>query len=94
MDGTPQWAVCAAGFCIFRAEVRNVGPGCGRAVRGITRFYDGNAAIGAGYNWSVEGSAIIRPNEVFAYTVNVPQSVASATTRYVTEPAWTDVRCP
>lgn len=95
MDGTPQWAFCAAGFCIFRAEVRNVGPGCGNTVRGVTRFYDASgAAIGAGHNWSLDAGAVIRPNEVVAYSVNTTQGVATATARYLTEPSWTDVRCP
>lgn len=96
MDGTPQWVACVIGLCVFRAELRNMGQGCGTSVRGVTRFYDGGgAALGAAYNWSVNNDQIIRPNEVFTYQISgVPQSIAAATQRYLTEPAWTDVRCP
>lgn len=96
MEGGSTWQNCLLGNCSFRAELRNTGPGCATGVRGVTRFYDAtDAVLGAGLNWGLTDGTIVRPGEVFAYSIfPVSIDVANKAKTYVTEPAWTDVRCP
>lgn len=96
MEGGSQWQNCLLGSCSFRAEIRNTGAGCATGVRGVTRFYDQvDAPLGAAYNWGLGDGAIIRPGEVFAYSIfPVPLETAQKSKTYQTEPAWTNINCP
>jgi hypothetical protein len=94
--GPSQWVNClpVVQLCTFQAEIKNVGSGCASDVRGTTRFETTGGAVLGSFNWTT-GGGVMRSNETFVYAIpNVPVNIWSIPTQFVTQPSWTDVRCP
>jgi hypothetical protein len=95
-EGGGFFSLCSSVICQFSAPIRNVGAGCATNVRGTTTFYNtAHQQIGPVVNWTLAVSQILRPNEAVSVpSTGVQSSNAQQTSTYITEPFWTDVRCP
>jgi hypothetical protein len=80
--------------CSFQGELRNVGGGSATAVHGVTRFYSDGRPMEGSFSWAID-TGVVRPDELVSYrTATVPAAIVTATMGYLTEPVWTNVRCP
>lgn len=93
-SGAGTWLLCAVN-CVFQGDGRNLGSGCARDVRGVTRFYGASGEqLGSAFAWSLAATRTVRPNEAFVYLVTlVPTDINSRMRQYRSEVAWTNVAC-
>lgn len=86
--------LCGVFSCEFRAEGRNLGPGCAREVRGVVRFYSGQAQLGTAREWQLDPTRVLGGGEAFIYEVaDVSMDIAGASTGFTAEATWINVRC-